>query len=72
MLELGADQSGKISYQEFLQKRLALKPEIDALRKKTADYQLTSSDMSLGRYAYIILYSNFYLGILRVGCYKSK
>ncbi|KAI5706184.1 hypothetical protein M8J75_005634 [Diaphorina citri] len=48
MLELGADQSGKISYQEFLQKRLALKPEIDALRKKTADYQLTSSDMSLG------------------------
>uniref|UniRef100_A0A8D9B894 Colorectal mutant cancer protein n=1 Tax=Cacopsylla melanoneura TaxID=428564 RepID=A0A8D9B894_9HEMI len=46
--ELGADQNGKISYQEFLQKRLSLKPEIDALRKKDSDYLRTNSDISLG------------------------
>lgn len=48
--ELGADQNGKISYQEFLQKRLSLKSEIDALRKKSPNYHLTNSNASLGLY----------------------
>ncbi|KAF5304333.1 hypothetical protein FQA39_LY09712 [Lamprigera yunnana] len=32
MLELGADAQGRISYEQFLQRRLALRPEIDALK----------------------------------------
>ncbi|XP_022904882.2 colorectal mutant cancer protein isoform X1 [Onthophagus taurus] len=32
MLQLGADSQGRISYEQFLQRRLALRPEIDALK----------------------------------------
>lgn len=50
MRELGADEQGRISYQEFLRRRLALRPEIEALRGQphTRDYLPTSSDNSLG------------------------
>lgn len=56
MKELGADENGRISYKEFLRRRLALKPEIEALRSTphlpretvTPDYLPTSSDNSLG------------------------
>ncbi|XP_054258017.1 colorectal mutant cancer protein-like [Macrosteles quadrilineatus] len=54
MKELGADESGRISYKEFLRRRLALRPEIEALRttphhsRGTPDYLPTSSDNSLG------------------------
>ncbi|KAF4518288.1 hypothetical protein B566_EDAN005856, partial [Ephemera danica] len=34
MRELGADESGRISYAEFLRRRLALRSEIDALRRE--------------------------------------
>lgn len=33
MLQLGADAQGRISYEQFLNKRLALRPEIDALKE---------------------------------------
>lgn len=60
MRELGADEQGRISYQEFLRRRLALRPEIDALRggdstdtqvhcRGTPEYLPTSSDNSLGK-----------------------
>lgn len=59
MRELGADESGRISYQEFLRRRLALRPEIEALRSgknktsphhtQTSEYLPTSSDNSLGK-----------------------
>lgn len=59
MRELGADESGRISYQEFLRRRLALRPEIEALRAgknrshsqntHTPEYLPTSSDNSLGK-----------------------
>ncbi|XP_025155488.1 colorectal mutant cancer protein isoform X2 [Harpegnathos saltator] len=58
MRELGADEHGRISYQEFLRRRLALRPEIEALRAgkrrgsphhtHTPEYLPTSSDNSLG------------------------
>ncbi|XP_066598786.1 colorectal mutant cancer protein isoform X1 [Prorops nasuta] len=58
MRELGADEYGRISYQEFLRRRLALRPEIEALRSgkhrtsphqtHTPEYLPTSSDNSLG------------------------
>ncbi|XP_035737066.1 colorectal mutant cancer protein-like isoform X3 [Vespa mandarinia] len=58
MRELGADEHGRISYQEFLRRRLALRPEIEALRSgkhrtsphhtHTPEYLPTSSDNSLG------------------------
>uniref|UniRef100_A0A1B6E8N5 EF-hand domain-containing protein n=1 Tax=Clastoptera arizonana TaxID=38151 RepID=A0A1B6E8N5_9HEMI len=54
MRELGADENGKISYEEFLRRRLALRPEIEALRcdapqaHVNTDYLPTSSDNSLG------------------------
>ncbi|KAK1125102.1 hypothetical protein K0M31_006440 [Melipona bicolor] len=58
MRELGADEHGRISYQEFLRCRLALRPEIEALRSgkhrtsphhtHTPEYLPTSSDNSLG------------------------
>ncbi|XP_011254084.1 colorectal mutant cancer protein isoform X1 [Camponotus floridanus] len=56
MRELGADEQGRISYQEFLRRRLALRPEIEALRTgkrrssphHTPEYLPTSSDNSLG------------------------
>ncbi|KOX72322.1 hypothetical protein WN51_01420 [Melipona quadrifasciata] len=57
MRELGADEHGRISYQEFLRCRLALRPEIEALRSgkhrtsphhtHTPEYLPTSSDNSL-------------------------
>lgn len=34
MLQLGADSQGRISYDQFLQRRLALRPQIDALKNK--------------------------------------
>lgn len=59
MRELGADEHGRISYQEFLRRRLALRPEIEALRAgkrrgsphhtHTPEYLPTSSDNSLGK-----------------------
>lgn len=59
MRELGADESGRISYQEFFRRRLALRPEIEALRSgknksnslhtHTPEYIPTSSDNSLGK-----------------------
>lgn len=61
MRELGADEHGRISYQEFLRRRLALRPEIEALRAgkrrgsphhtHTPEYLPTSSDNSLGKSA---------------------
>ncbi|XP_044580956.1 colorectal mutant cancer protein [Cotesia glomerata] len=59
MQELGADESGRISYQEFLRRRVALRPEIEALKSgknkststhltHTPEYLPTSSDNSLG------------------------
>ncbi|XP_034948586.1 LOW QUALITY PROTEIN: colorectal mutant cancer protein [Chelonus insularis] len=58
MRELGADENGRISYQEFLRRRLALRPEIEALKSgksrtnshntHTSEYLPTSSDNSLG------------------------
>ncbi|XP_033219789.1 colorectal mutant cancer protein isoform X4 [Belonocnema kinseyi] len=57
MRELGADEHGRISYQEFFRRRLALRPEIEALRSgkhraspqtHTPEYLPTSSDNSLG------------------------
>lgn len=56
MRELGADENGQISYQEFLRRRIALRPEIDALRSNSAsnirhqcaEYLPTSSENSLG------------------------
>lgn len=57
MRELGADENGRISYQEFLRRRIALRPEIDALRSSSTsntrhqctEYLPTSSDNSLGK-----------------------
>lgn len=65
MRELGADEQGRISYQEFLRRRLALRPEIEALKHEqsryhsngtlepaptsTPEYLPTSSDNSLGK-----------------------
>ncbi|KAJ8911023.1 hypothetical protein NQ315_016592, partial [Exocentrus adspersus] len=37
MLQLGADAQGRISYEQFLQRRLALRPEIDALKCSNKD-----------------------------------
>lgn len=61
MRELGADEHGRISYQEFLRCRLALRPEIEALRSgkhktsphhtHTPEYLPTSSDNSLGKHS---------------------
>jgi len=34
MRELGADETGRISYDEFLRRRLSLRSEIDALRRQ--------------------------------------
>lgn len=65
MRELGADEHGRISYQEFLRRRLALRPEIEALRSgkhsssphhtHTPEYLPTSSDNSLGIFFTIII-----------------
>ncbi|CAG9769485.1 unnamed protein product [Ceutorhynchus assimilis] len=46
MQELGADSQGRISYEQFLNRRLALRPEIDALKVTNKD---TVSDNSQGK-----------------------
>lgn len=53
MHELGADEEGKISFEKFLSRKIALRPEINALKKKhysrdTNDYVPSSSNNSLG------------------------
>lgn len=53
MHELGADEDGKISFDKFLTRKIALRPEIHALKKKhssrdTNDYIPSSSNNSLG------------------------
>lgn len=48
MLQLGADSQGRISYQQFLQKRLDLRLEIDAL--KIHPVVDTASDNSPGMF----------------------
>lgn len=46
MQQLGADSQGRISYEQFLRRRLALRPEIDAIKSsKLAD---NASDNSQG------------------------
>lgn len=47
MLQLGADAQGRISYEQFLQRRLALRPEIDALKHSHHD---NISDNSQGEF----------------------
>ncbi|XP_044756213.1 colorectal mutant cancer protein isoform X2 [Coccinella septempunctata] len=37
MLQLGADSQGRITYEQFLKRRLALRPEIDALKVSNKD-----------------------------------
>lgn len=46
MQQLGADSQGRISYEQFLNRRLALRPEIDALKVTNKD---NISDNSQGR-----------------------
>lgn len=46
MQQLGADSQGRISYEQFLNRRLALRPEIDALKGTTKD---NISENSQGR-----------------------
>ncbi|VEN42486.1 unnamed protein product [Callosobruchus maculatus] len=46
MLQLGADSQGRISYDQFLQRRLALRPEIDALKNSSKD---NTSENSQGK-----------------------
>lgn len=51
MKELGADEQGRISYQEFFKRRLALRPEIEAIKSskpQQPEYLPTSSENSLG------------------------
>lgn len=50
MLQLGADSQGRISYEQFLQRRLALRPEIDALKSSNKD---NISDNSQGKQIFI-------------------
>lgn len=47
MQQLGADSQGRISYEQFLNRRLALRPEIDALKVTNKD---NISDNSQGKY----------------------
>lgn len=58
MKELGADKTGRISFDEFVRRRLELRTEINALRVHNYDplpeYLPTSSDNSLGKiYKYL-------------------
>lgn len=48
MQQLGADAQGRISYEQFLQRRLALRPEIDALRSNTNNID-NASETSQGK-----------------------
>lgn len=54
MLQLGADSQGRISYDQFLERRLALRPEIDAL--KTTHTKDNISDHSQGRKLALIVF----------------
>ncbi|PNF29521.1 hypothetical protein B7P43_G01938 [Cryptotermes secundus] len=75
MRELGADEQGRISYQEFLRRRLALRPEIDALRggdsagtqvhcRGTPEYLPTSSDNSLDSHNILNRWRNYFSHLL--------
>lgn len=64
MKELGADKTGRISFDEFVRRRLELRTEINALRVHNYDplleYLPTSSDNSLGKSSKIcLLYDSF-------------
>ncbi|XP_045465591.1 colorectal mutant cancer protein isoform X3 [Harmonia axyridis] len=48
MLQLGADAQGRISYEQFLKRRLALRPEIDALKVTNKD-NLSELSQSQGK-----------------------
>lgn len=48
LLQLGADSEGKISYEQFLQKRLDLKLEIDALKYHSALDTASDNSFSQG------------------------
>ncbi|KAL3277673.1 hypothetical protein HHI36_013019 [Cryptolaemus montrouzieri] len=48
MLQLGADAQGRISYEQFLKRRLALRPEIDALKVANKD-NLSENSQSQGK-----------------------
>ena len=54
--ELGADEEGKISFNKFFSRKLALRPEINALKKKHSsrddanEYVPSSSNNSLGKH----------------------
>lgn len=50
MLQLGADAQGRISYEQFLRRRQALRPEIDALKNTNRD---NSSEISQGIFSCI-------------------
>ncbi|XP_018574323.1 ninein-like protein [Anoplophora glabripennis] len=50
MLQLGADSQGRISYEQFLQRRLALRPEIDALKSSNKDNISDNSQGKLDRW----------------------
>lgn len=76
MRELGADENGRISYQEFLRRRLALRPEIDAIRSNStsnirhqcAEYLPTSSDNSFGKcfHHFVLLHISFLFAMLQI------
>lgn len=55
MQQLGADSQGRISYEQFLNRRLALRPEIDALKVTAKD---NTSDHSQGNKHLTICYTD--------------
>lgn len=56
MLQLGADAQGRISYEQFLQRRLALRPEIDAIKSAHSPLPRdTSSDNSQGKISNLLI-----------------
>lgn len=67
MKELGADKTGRISFDEFVRRRLELRTEINALRIHNYDplpeYLPTSSDNSLGE-IFQTLFFNFFISEL--------
>jgi len=80
MKELGADKTGRISFDEFVRRRLELRTEINALRVHNYDplpeYLPTSSDNSLGmtngNVSYRPFSMNFFiLGALSGGKHES-
>lgn len=68
MKELGADKTGRISFDEFVRRRLELRTEINALRVHNYDplpeYLPTSSDNSLGMTNGNVSYRPFYIYFL--------